>query len=73
MVSSTVGGYSMLMIGVGSFICLHQSWSKLYMANFFGFFFLFGVAGAKGNRGQLVAFGVPIFSVGERLGGGGGG
>ena len=37
----------MLMVGTGSPVSLHQSWSKLYMANFLGRFFLFGVLGSE--------------------------
>ena len=69
------------MLGTGSRVSLHQSWSKLYIANFLGRFFLFGVAGAEGvavgdlsgfvtaegNRGEDVHLIVDVVSVTEAL------
>lgn len=68
MVSSTVGGYSMLTTGTGSPVSLHQSWSKLKIPNCFGLGFLLGVLGVVGRKYWviLVLGGVPGCSFSER-------
>ena len=40
----------MLILGTGSRVSLHQSSSKLYKANLFGFLRLLGVLGAEGVK-----------------------